>query len=159
MPLRHPTIYLAIATFLISAYLVNNNFMFLQVEGESMAPNIPSKTFVLALKIKPEEKLNKYDVYILKGNDTKPLIKRLVGTSLERVWLNNGKIFVNQSQAPIIPIVPDFLPLDCQYTKIYEVPQDEHFFLGDNICFSSDSRDWGTVKKDKILAKPIFYLK
>ncbi len=38
----------------------------------------------------------------------------------------------------------------------YKIPKGEYFMMGDNRDNSNDSRYWGTVKKDKIIAKVMF---
>jgi signal peptidase I len=109
------------------------------------------------------------------------LIKRVVGLPGDRVRIVNGKVFVNGSPpdepyAVYEPAPPndfrDNFPakayggpqVDPEWWRRMQsltengdlvVPVDEYFVLGDNRNHSSDSRYWGFVPRQAIVARPM----
>ena len=68
-------------------------------------------------------------------------------------WIGNpGKYVYDPSKSQIVAInnTGDF------NLSEYKIPEDEYFMMGDNRDHSNDSRFWGTVKRDKLIAKALF---
>ena len=76
-------------------------------------------------------------------------VKRIVGLPGDRLWLQDGTVFVNG------------VPLDEPYVehrsreslRRLTVPEDSYFVLGDNRAQSDDSRHWGPVPRDHVNGK------
>ena len=76
-------------------------------------------------------------------------VKRIVGLPGDRLWLQDGTVFVNG------------VPLDEPYVehrsseslRRLTVPEDSYFVLGDNRAQSDDSRHWGPVPRDHVIGK------
>lgn len=100
----------------------------------------------------------RFDIVIFKfpDDESQIYVKRIIGLPGDIVEVKGGHVYVNGEELNEsyikAPMVVD--PED----KIYTVPEDSYFMLGDNRNSSQDSRLWTNkyVKKDKILAKAIF---
>lgn len=163
-----------VQTFLIAAavFLVIYVALFrpFEVKGESMYPNFYDKEYVLTNLIGFEDlgfyhaqfgSLKIGDVIVFKAptDPEKDYIKRVIGIPGDRISLRNGKIFLNGSELnesaylkpDVITYPGNFLTDD----KEVIVPENEYFVLGDNRLNSSDSREWGFVKKTGVIGKSI----
>jgi len=115
------------------------------------------------------------DVVIFKPPHTKnDYIKRLIGLPGDKIKLIDGTVYINST-----PLERKFVRTDDRKISIYEetmpggvsyetrdlgdkpqdnikeftVPTDHYFFMGDNRDNSNDSRFWGTVPVERIVAK------
>jgi len=114
-------------------------------------------------------------------NPNEYLVKRVVGLPGDRLHIDNGRVWLNG--APLDEPYTAFEPttdnpyLDHFPAKVYTdprvdpgwwktleqntrngdlvVPADEYFMLGDNRNHSLDSRYWGFVRRDQIIARPL----
>jgi len=115
------------------------------------------------------------DVIIFKPHHTRnDYIKRLIGLPGDKIKLVDGIVYINSK--PIerefvgtdkndIAIYKETMPSGISYEirdlgdkpqdnmKEFEVPANHYFFIGDNRDNSNDSRFWGPVSSDRILAK------
>lgn len=150
------TVVIALAIFVvIYLFLVQPH----QVKGNSMYPNFFDGEYILTDKISYRLSLpQRGDVVVFKApkNHEVDYIKRIIGLPGETVSINNGKVYVNNQL-----LKEPYLPTDITTSPgsfLYEnnkltVPQREYVVLGDNRSHSSDSREWGTVKKDELIGK------
>jgi len=86
--------------------------------------------------------------------EKKYYIKRLIGLPGDKIVIKNCKLYINGKEIKEDYITPG------NWTKEYEsyeitVPEGEYFMMGDNRDRSNDSRYWGTIKKDAMVAKAI----
>ena len=115
------------------------------------------------------------DVVIFKPPHTRnDYIKRLIGLPGDKIKLINGTIYINS-----IPVEREFVRTDDKDIAIYKetmssginyetrdlgnkpqdnieefiVPENHYFFMGDNRDNSNDSRFWGPVPTERIVAK------
>lgn len=89
-------------------------------------------------------------------------VKRVVGLPGETVKISNGQVWIINEE------YPDGFLLDEGYLREtpnaalavnneeYVIPEGHYFTMGDNRNESHDSRFWGTVEEDRILAKVLF---
>ncbi|SDB18171.1 signal peptidase I [Eubacterium oxidoreducens] len=129
--------------------------------------------FRLAYKISEPQR---YDIAIFKYpvDESQVYIKRIIGLPGEKVTIEDGKIYINDSKEPLDePYLKEEWTVECTgYT--FEVPEDCYLMLGDNRNISADARYWADealmseiaqtedeaaayqyVSKDKILGKAI----
>ena len=101
---------------------------------------------------------DRFDIIVFKFPDDEtrpPYVKRIIGLPNEKVEIKDGKVYINDSDAPL-----DDSFINEKTTGNYGpffVPEDSYFVLGDNRNHSFDSKDWMNkyVTKDKILGKVI----
>lgn len=148
-----------------SVFLVIYVFLFrpFQVNGASMFPSFLDKEYVLTnLIILRFEEPKRGDVIVFKAptNEEKDFIKRVIGTPTDTLHVQKGKVYVNDVllnekaylQEDVYTSSGSFLKEGQRVT----VPKDHYFVIGDNRGHSSDSREWGFVKKTAIIGKSMF---
>lgn len=147
------------SVFLIIYFFVGQLF---EVTGESMTPSFQNGEQLLAEKISVNfSNLKRGDVVVFKNpfENNRLLIKRVIGLSKEKFQITNGAIYVNGNK-----LQEDYLS-EGMYTKggrileegfEYTIPENSFVVLGDNREKSTDSRDWGYIKKDMIIGRAVF---
>ncbi len=157
----------SVQTFLIAAavFLVIYAFLFrpFEVKGDSMYPNFYNNEYVLTnLIVLRFENPKLGDVIVFKApqDPTKDYIKRVIGVPGDIVSVKDGSVYLNGKQLD----ESSYLKSDVKtYPGIFlkedtpvKIPSDEYFVLGDNRMYSSDSREWGFVKKDEVIGESLF---
>jgi len=84
----------------------------------------------------------------------KSYIKRIIAVPGDRLRIDRGRVFVNDKQLSE-PYIPDEFR-DVRSLDAMIVPPDEYFVMGDHRSISSDSREFGPVKRDLIYGKAAF---
>jgi signal peptidase I len=156
-----------VQTFLIAAavFLVIYVFLFrpFEVKGESMYPNFYDKEYVLtnliALRFQSPARGN---VIVFKAppDPEKDYIKRIIGIPGDNVSIKDAKIYINgallDESSYLKTDVKTYPGAFLTEGKTVQVPDGEYFVLGDNRLYSSDSREWGFVRKDAIIGDSMF---
>jgi len=175
---------LFLLTFVLQPYLIPSESMertllvgdFLLVNKQVYAPAGGLTRWLL-----PYHKVERGDIVFFHHTQPPFLVKRVVGLPGDRLRIEDGRVTVNGSPldepyaafepAARNPFRDDFPP------KIYTdpavdpvwwrqmqnltrdgelvVPQDQYFVLGDNRNHSTDSRFWGFVDRQQIVARPL----
>lgn len=152
----------ALIAFLICKFVIINAV----VPTLSMSPTIKKNDRIIGLRIPyyftdPE----RGDVVIFKtpdpANEGQLYIKRVIGLPGETVVISKDSVKIVDKDGKITELEEDYLTED--QTNVYDAADntvisvtlgdDEYFMMGDNRKNSSDSRVWGPVKRDAILAK------
>lgn len=128
-----------------------------------MFPNFLNNSYVLTNLIRlrfENPKLGDIIVFKAPREPEKAFIKRVIATPGDTISINNGKVFVNDKQlneseylkSEVLTAGGSFL----REAEKVTVPPNSFFVLGDNRSFSSDSREWGFVRKDLITGFSFF---
>lgn len=156
-----------VQTFLIAAavFLVIYVFFFrpFEVKGESMYPNFLDKEYVLTNLINLRfysPKLGDVIVFKAPNDNEKDYIKRVIGTAGDKVMVKDGEVYLNGKlldQSKFLdPSVKTYSGSFLKEGEEITVPQGQYFVMGDNRPYSSDSREWGFVKKSEIIGLSFF---
>jgi signal peptidase I len=184
MLLRTLVVALFLITFLIQPYLIPSESMehtllvgdFLLVNKQILAPSD-----ALSRHLLPYRQVQRGDIVVFHHPRYPLIIKRVVGIPGDRIRVEDGHAFVNGSRIPepyaafepaaynpsrdVFPgtsyldpnVNPDWwfkLPSLVRNGELV-VPQNQYFVLGDNRNYSEDSRFWGLVSRDAIVARPM----
>lgn len=153
----------SLQTLVVAGALFAIIYLFLlqphQVVGDSMFPNFHNKEFMLTDKISYRFRTPvKGEVIVFKApnNAERDYIKRIIAISGDKVKIEKGKVFLNNSILNEEYIPPDTKTYSGSFAKEgleHIIPTDSYFVLGDNRTNSSDSREWGFVKRNEIIGR------
>lgn len=132
-----------------------------QVIGESMSPNFHDSEYLLTDKVSYNFRLpQRGEVIIFKapGNTEKDYIKRIIGLPGERVKIENGRVFINGQLLDENDYLTDRIMTLTSGPAVedgldYEIPPNSYFVMGDNRGNSSDSREFGAIRKSTIIGR------
>lgn len=152
------TVVLAIALVLVLRAFVIVNAV---VPTGSMENTIMPGDHLLGLRsaiITSEYERGDIIFFLFPDDETQHYVKRIIGLPGEKVVINNGKIYIDDSE---VPLEEPYLKEEwVSATGPYEfnIPEDSYLVLGDNRNGSADARYWRNpyVAEDKIIGKAIF---
>jgi signal peptidase I len=133
-----------------------------QVKGKSMHPTFEDNEYILTDKVTFRMRSPKYnDIVVFKSpkNEEVDFIKRIIGTPGDKVRISGGKVYLNGEE-----LLENYLPVSAftpsgnfarEGVEVV-VPDNQYFVLGDNRTGSSDSREWGFVKREEFIGKVFF---
>ena len=148
--------------YIVTAIVVIFIFLYVvtiqQVIGPSMSPTLSNKDIVVLNKMHYRFfKVKIFDIVALEYEDTKYLIKRVIGLPGEKVEYKNNELYVNNKI-----LKEEFLKegiktddFSIKDLHVESIPKDMYLVLGDNRENSMDSREIGFVLKKDILGKVI----
>lgn len=155
-------IYSLIETILVALVLAIVLYLFImtphEVVGSSMHPTYKNGEFLMANKITYRvSEPKRGDVIIFKYSDTADFIKRIIGVPGDEIMIKDGKIYINgellNESAYLDPSVITNGGSYLHEGQTIKLNEDEYFVCGDNRSNSSDSRDFGPIKKSAIKGK------
>lgn len=147
-------ILIAVAVILTIKYV----FSLEQVVGPSMEPNYKSGDLLFLNKISYRfKKPRLFDVVVIANDDTKYMIKRIIGLPGDVIEYKDNKLYINgdvtNEYFNISGTTKDFSLAQLNYDVI---PDGYYFVLGDNRENSKDSRTYGLISRDDIIGKVQF---
>jgi signal peptidase I len=180
--LRTIVVALFLLTFVLQPFLIPSESMertllvgdFLLVNKQIFAP-----ADRLAHLILPYRNVERGDIVVFHHPDPPLLVKRVVGIPGDRIRIEDGHVTVNGEplNEPYAAFEPAVTTLDNFPARVYTdpninpdwwrqmqkltrngelvVPPGMYFMLGDNRNHSSDSRFWGLVPRQAIVARPL----
>lgn len=153
-----------VAAVVISLFINNVVIVNATVPSGSMMNTIPARSRLIALRpaylfTEPQ----RFDVVVFRFPDDESAmhVKRIIGMPGEQVEIVDGRVFINGSHEPLDdsfifepPIVRAF-----EQNRVFNVPENSFFVLGDHRNDSLDSRSWVTTSylpRENILGRAIF---
>lgn len=127
-----------------------------QVVGSSMSPTLNDEEVLILNKFNYRVfDIKRGDIVSLDYEDTKYLIKRIIGLPGETIEIKDSNLYIDgklyeEEYLSDDLVYSDFSLADLGYDVI---PEDMYFVLGDNRENSLDSREIGLVSKDSINGK------
>jgi len=153
-----------IAKILIIAFLIVvpiRAFLFqpFLVRGASMEPTFSSGAYLIINEISyrfytPER--GDIVVFRFPQDPSQRFIKRVIGLPGESIEIGDGKVVVysqGSDHQDAFVLTEPYLAGSTPGNSKIELDAEEYYVMGDNRSFSSDSRSWGPVPKDKIIGK------
>jgi len=146
-------IFSATASVMIITFL----YQPVRVEGTSMLPRLVDQDRLFINKfVYRFSAIEAGDVVVFRypRDVQKSYIKRVIAVPGDRLRIDHGRVFVNgrQLDEPYIPAeYRDVRSIDPMV-----VPVGEYFVMGDHRSISSDSREFGPVRRDLIYGKAAF---
>lgn len=143
----------ALASVLIITFL----YQPVRVEGTSMLPRLVDQDRLFINKfVYHFTAIERGDVVVFHypRDPSKSYIKRVIALPGDRLRIDDGQVFVNGKS-----IKEPYVPPAYRDEKSLEpmvIPPDEYFVMGDHRSISSDSREFGPVKRDLIYGKAEF---
>ena len=123
-----------------------------------MLPTIKNAQKLYTYKLDAESKLKlaRGDIVLFKfpKDPSKGYIKRLVGLPGDKVEIQAGEVWINGSKLSE-PYVDSQMNLSKISLPSVVVPAGSYYVLGDNRDNSSDSRFWGFVPEELLIAKVV----
>ena len=138
----------------IAALIATLVFPVLQIAGTSMEPNLNDGDIVVMVKT---DQLNTGDLCAFYYSN-KILIKRIIGTPGDYLWINDdGTVYLNGTEL-IEPYITEKSLGECDTQFPYQVPESHYFMMGDHRETSIDSRSSviGCIAEDQIIGKILF---
>lgn len=145
-----------------SVFLVIYMFLFrpFQVSGQSMYPTFHDKEYILTNLISLRfEDPKQGDVIVFRSptDPDKEFVKRVIGVPGSTVELRDGYVYVNNElldeSSYLDESVRTYGGSFLKDGDLVTVPEDQFLVIGDNRPASSDSREWGFLKKRSITGK------
>jgi signal peptidase I len=127
------------------------------VEGTSMLPLLHDNDALFINKmVYHVESIHRGDVVVFRypHDETKSYIKRVIALPGDDLRIEHGTVWVNgvRQSEPYVPIQYE----DDRSQPEMTLGKGEYFVMGDHRSISSDSRDFGTVKRSLIYGKAEF---
>lgn len=123
----------------------------LQIAGTSMEPSLKDGDIVLLVKT---NRLNTGELCAFYYSN-KILIKRIIGTPGDYLWINpDGTVYLNGQELQE-PYLEEKALGECDVEFPYHVPENNYFLMGDHRETSIDSRSSviGSIAQDQIIGR------
>jgi signal peptidase I len=142
---------------LASVLIITFVYQPVRVEGTSMLPRLVDQDRLFINKfVYRFSAVEPGDVVVFRypRDQQKSYIKRVIALPGDRLRIDRGQVFVNDR-----PLSEPYIPEEYRDARSLDamiVPKDEYFVMGDHRSISSDSREFGPVKRDLIYGKAAF---
>ena len=141
----------------VSILIITFLYQPVRVEGTSMLPRLEDHDRLFINKfVYHIESIHRDDIVVFHypRDPAKSYIKRVIGLPGDRIWINDGHVWVNGAELDE-SYVPDRYR-DTRSMAETIIPDDSYFVMGDHRSISSDSREFGSVERDLIYGKAVF---
>ena len=132
--------------FVIAVLVFSLVFRIIIVDGDSMAPTFSDGQIVLAKRNCSD--ISNGDIVVAQVNisgEPENVVKRVFAMEGDEIRVENEQLYINH----LLIEGAHFHETD---DSVYNLGKDEVFLLGDNIQNSMDSRFFGAIQKEEIIA-------
>ncbi len=133
------------------------------VRGASMEPNFQQTDYLIVDQISyrlREPQRGEVIVFDYPENEEKRHIKRIVGLPGEKIFIDEGKIVIEED-GEVKELKEDYIPPEKRSQRTGDevfLGKDEYFVVGDNREASFDSRNWGSLSRENIVGRAFFQI-
>lgn len=133
-----------------------------KIKGLSMFPTYHDAEFLLTEKVTYRfNDPKRGDVVVFKAppDDEEEFIKRIIGLPGDQVMVREGRVYINGELLEEDYIATDVFTSGGTYARdgqTVTVPEGEYLVMGDNRPHSHDSRNFGPIRKSKIVGRAWF---
>jgi signal peptidase I len=153
------TLWIRDLLFSAAASLLIITFLYqpVRVEGTSMLPRLEDQDRLFINKfVYRFSAIEHGDVVVFHYplDQQKSYIKRIIAVPGDRLRIDRGQVYVNGKL-----LDEPYIPQEFRDIRSYDaivIPGDEFFVMGDHRSISSDSREFGPVKRELIYGKAAF---
>lgn len=135
---------------------------FHKVSGLSMFPTMHNNDYLITEKISYRlSDPKKEQIIVLKNpkDESQDFIKRIIAVPGDTIRIENNSVFVNGGLISE-PYLPSGTPTNpgafLTEKQTIKIGPNQYFVFGDNRGHSSDSREWGPIKKEEIIGRAFF---
>lgn len=122
-------------------------FRIVSVSGSSMADTVCDQGICFVTMGNAD--VERYDI-VLARLQYKTVVKRVIGLPGDRVLIKDGTVYINGIRTEEFDI---YTERPGEFFEEVALSENEFFLLGDNRAVSRDSRDFGTVSREKIMGE------
>ena len=139
-----PYLIIILVVIFIKVYIVSP----IRVNGVSMDSTLKDGDIMLLDEISYRfSDIERFDIVVIHRDD-EYLIKRIIGLHGEKVYYDDGKLYINNKY-----IKENFKHKKTEDFSTVTLDDGEYFVMGDNRVNSTDSRIFGPVLRDDIIGK------
>lgn len=142
-----------LGALLISSFIVSHA----RIPTESMLPTIKAGDHLVVNRLPYYYRNPEHGELIVFEHENEHLIKRVIGLPGDVIDLKEGYIYRNNEKLDEAHyVLEDGITFPFSKSAIelpYTIPSESYFVLGDNRRNSSDSRFFGIIKREEIIAK------
>ncbi len=142
----------------ISAFVIVFLYQPVKVEGGSMMPSLINRERIFVNKfVYRLEPIERGDIVVFRypRDPSLSFIKRVIGVPGDRIWIEDGQVYVNGKALQEDYLLPAFVDRDQSIGEIV-IPPHNYFVMGDHRNMSDDSRDFGSLDASFIYGKASF---
>lgn len=133
-----------------------------KVSGSSMVPNFHDGDYIITNKLAMRLSLPERGEVVILQNPRNPdqvFIKRVIGLPGDKIKVSGGQVYINGSvlSEPYLP--SNTVTMSGAFLAENEeivIPDNQYFLMGDNRGGSSDSREWGPVRRELVIGQALF---
>lgn len=130
-----------------------------QVVGPSMNPNYYDGDLLILNKLHYRlQKPKRFDVVVIKYDEAKYFIKRVIGLPGEHVAFKDNKLYINGELVEQNFKYEETDDFDLTKLEYDVIPEGYYFVVGDNRPNSEDSRTIGLISKKDFIGKVMFQI-
>ena len=127
-----------------------------KVDGPSMDTTLADGQVLILNKLRYRmTDIKRYDIVVLEVDGTK-IIKRVIGLPNEVIEIKNNKVYADGKELDNSFASTESSDFKMSDIGLEKIPGDSYLVMGDNRKISSDSRSFGTVKRNQILGRVTF---